>query len=124
MLGDDWYCRNILSEELEVDVVHRGREVIAFHHTRPFWQEDIVIVPLRHVVSLTALEADDIGLSLELMSVTSMIARSLELQWGGCGVLTNIGERQSTKHLHIHVHAGERIRDQNGVALSSSASKE
>jgi histidine triad (HIT) family protein len=33
--------------------------VLAFHHTRPFWRNHIVIVPKRHIASFTTVTSAD-----------------------------------------------------------------
>jgi histidine triad (HIT) family protein len=36
-VGEDFYCDEALSERTLVEVVAETDEVLAFHHTRPFW---------------------------------------------------------------------------------------
>jgi histidine triad (HIT) family protein len=39
--------------------VHDDDWIVAFHHTRPFWETHIVVVPKKHVASLTTVGKDD-----------------------------------------------------------------
>jgi histidine triad (HIT) family protein len=45
-----------------------------------------------------------------LLAVVQNIARAMEDQQGAAAVLTNLGEYQDSKHLHIHVHSGPETR--------------
>lgn len=36
------------------------------------------------------------------------VAREMEREHGAAAVLTNLGDYQDSKHLHIHVHSGPR----------------
>ncbi len=78
--------------------------VLAYHHTRPFWPVHIVVVPRQHVLSV--LEVDD-ELLLELFSVIKQVAAKVYAETGAARVLTNVGEYQDSKHLHFHVKSGE-----------------
>ena len=52
-VGDDFYCDVAIPHAQGLDVVFDDEHVLAFHHTRPFWQTHIVVVPKRHISSLT-----------------------------------------------------------------------
>jgi histidine triad (HIT) family protein len=82
--------------------------VLAFHHTRPHWRHHIVVVPKRHVRSLTTLVGGDADLVRRLLLVVADIARRVEEREGAAAVLTNLGDYQDSKHLHVHVHSGGR----------------
>lgn len=51
--GDDFYCDVAIPHAAELDVVHEDELVLAFHHTKPLWEVHIVVVPKRHIASLT-----------------------------------------------------------------------
>ena len=110
----DWYCENVIHGDLPIDVVYESDGVIAFHHTKPFWEYHVVMIPKQHIESVASEEAKNIALAGELMSVISDVAREFEQKYGGCHVGTNIGSYQSSKHMHWYVHAGQRIRDREG----------
>jgi len=42
--------------------------------------------------------------------VIEKVSEMVNNQHGACKVSTNIGEYQSNKHMHWHVHYGERIK--------------
>ena len=106
-MTDDFYCDEVLSGRTPVRVVRETDNVLAYHHTRPFWPLHIVVIPRRHISSLLELEAKDSRLLWELVSVIQEVAKDIVAEHGACRVLTNLGAYQDSKHLHWHVCSGE-----------------
>jgi len=106
--GTDFYCDVAILHPDCLDVVHEDEHVLAFHHTRPFWAVHIVVVPKRHIASLTTVSDEDETDVRELFGVVQAVARNVELEHGAAAVLTNLGAYQDSKHLHVHVHSGGR----------------
>lgn len=106
--GDDFYCDVALPGVAVLDVVHDGPGILAFHHTRPYWEVHIVVVPKRHVRSLTTLTDADEPLVRELLRVVAEVAGEVEREHGAARVVTNVGGYQDSKHLHVHVASGRR----------------
>lgn len=115
--GDDFYCDVAIPRSAELDVVHESPAVLAFHHTRPYRQTHIVVVPKRHIRSLTALTAADEPLIRELLRVVRDIAARVETDRGSASVVTNIGAAQDSKHLHVHVLSGSRVQEVVGAVI-------
>jgi histidine triad (HIT) family protein len=106
-MTEDFYCDEVLSGRTPVQIVRETGNVLAYHHTRPFWPVHIVVIPKRHIPSLLALEESDDQLVLELLAVVREVAKEVLAKHGACRVLTNLGKYQESKHLHWHVSAGE-----------------
>ncbi|CAA9393245.1 MAG: hypothetical protein AVDCRST_MAG06-1731 [uncultured Nocardioides sp.] len=104
--GTDFYCDVAIPAPRLLDVVHESDEVLAFHHTRPFWRHHVVVVPKRHIASFTTVTAADEPVVRELLAVVQQVARRAEEKHGEAAVLTNLGRYQDSKHLHVHVHSG------------------
>jgi len=105
-MSEDFYCDEVLSGRTPVAVVHETGNVLAYHHTRPFWPVHIVVIPKRHISSLLTLEESDDALLRELLRVVREIAQKVLDEHGACRVLTNLGKYQDSKHLHWHVSSG------------------
>lgn len=104
--GSDFYCDVAIPNPAQLCLVHNDESVLAYHHTRPYWDVHIVAVPRRHIDSLTTATADDELDLRALFTVVQSIARDVENTHGAAAVLTNLGEYQDSKHLHIHIHNG------------------
>jgi len=105
---EDFYCDEVLSGKTSVEKVFETGNVLAYHHTRPFWETHIVVIPKTHVDSL--LTVDD-NLLVELLAAVKIIAAQLMEEKGAVRVLTNLGNYQDSKHLHFHVNSGHQIRE-------------
>lgn len=109
-MSDDFYCDEALSGRTPVQVVIETDDVLAFHHTRPFWPVHVVVVPKLHVPSLTNLGDGSVELLTKVIEVVRAVAADVEAEHGACRVLTNLGRYQDSKHLHFHVNSGEPLR--------------
>ena len=90
--------------------MHETDDVLAYHHTRPFWPVHIVVIPKRHISSLLTLEDSDASLLLKMIEVVQEVATQIVTEHGACRVLTNLGRYQDSKHLHWHVSSGDPLR--------------
>lgn len=108
--GDDFYCDVALANTAELDVVHEDDRVIAFHHTKPLWEFHLVVIPKRHIASLTRASAADQDDIQATMKVAQSLARAVEEQRGDEAVVTNLGNYQDCQHLRVHIHSGALIR--------------
>lgn len=109
-MSSDFYCDEVLSGRTPVRVVSETEAVLAYHHTAPYWPVHIVVIPKRHVPSLTNLGDADESLLHELLNVVREVARDVEHEHGRARVLTNLGDYQDSKHLHFHINAGDPLR--------------
>ena len=108
-MSNDFYCDEVLNGKTEVRIVTETANVLAYHHTRPFWPEHIVVIPKRHVGSLLTVETQDAPLLLELLPVIREVASKVVAEHGACRVLTNLGDYQDSKHLHWHICFGDPL---------------
>ena len=110
----DFYCDEVLTGSTKVDVMFETNRVLAFHHTRPYYEAHVVVIPKQHIESLTSLNNPDEDLAKDFIAAIAHVAAKVESKFGGCRVSSNVGDYQSAKHLHWYVHAGDRIRDEDG----------
>lgn len=112
---EDFYCNEVLSGSTKVEIVAETEHALAFYHTRPFYEEHIVVIPKKHIPSLIELDEDAQYIMNEVLSVIQIVAKRMNDEYGACTVSTNIGDYQSNKHMHWHVHFGNRIRYMDGT---------
>jgi histidine triad (HIT) family protein len=110
METEDFYCDFVLSGKIEVGKVCETANVLAYYHTKPFWETHIVVITKKHIASIFEVEEEDQPLIFELFEVIRKVADSVVAEKGAARILSNTGEYQESKHLHIHVNSGERIR--------------
>ena len=114
-MTEDFYCENVLSGKIAVERVHETENVLAFRHTRPFWETHIVVIPKRHISSFLTLESSDDGLVIEMLAVIRQVANTVVSDRGAARILTNVGDYQESKHLHFHIYSGDRVRPDNPI---------
>jgi histidine triad (HIT) family protein len=112
---EDFYCEQVLNGQTKVEKFLETENVLAFYHTRPFWEVHIVVIPKRHISSLLTLEDSDKELFLELFEVIKKVSAEIVSKHGAARVLTNLGKYQESKHLHFHLNSGERVRPDNKI---------
>lgn len=101
---EDFYCDEVLSGRTDVQKVFETDNVLAYHHTRPFYPVHIVTIPKKHVSSLLTLEQSDNDLLIELMDVVKMVASQVQSEYGACRVLTNLGSTK-TQNIFIFIYS-------------------
>ena len=106
----DFYCDKVLGGSRDISVYFENEHVLAFRHSNPIWEQHVVLLPKRHIESLVTMEEADNDLLLELMRTAKKIAGDFMTSHGACRVYTNLGEYQSSKHLHWHIGCGEQLR--------------
>ncbi len=104
----DFYCEEALSGSTPIDIVFESDIVLAYYHTKPFWQTHIVIVPKKHIKDLAHVVDEDMYILEEMMRVARDLAKDFDLK-DGIQLLTNLGKWQDTPHLHFHFAVGEKI---------------
>lgn len=112
---EDFYCNEVLNGKTAVKKVLETENVLAYFHTRPFWETHIVVIPKKHISSLLTLEESDTQLFLELFEVIKKVADGVVTEKGAARVLTNLGQYQDSKHLHFHINSGDQIRSDNNT---------
>ncbi|MGH7783388.1 MAG: HIT domain-containing protein [Candidatus Binatia bacterium] len=108
-MADDFYCEQVLSGKTHVEKVRETDSVLAFHHTRPFWETHIVVIPKKHISSLLTVDESDEDLMLEIMEVIRSVSADVMAEKGAVRVLTNLGDYQDSKHLHFHINSGDQL---------------
>jgi diadenosine tetraphosphate (Ap4A) HIT family hydrolase len=99
----DWFCEDVLSGKLEVQILHQDDRVMAFHHPDPDATLHVVIIPKAHVAGLLATEALDPALMGSVMAAIQEVARLLGLRDRGFFVRANAATPDVTPHMHWHV---------------------
>ncbi|WP_099320534.1 MULTISPECIES: histidine triad nucleotide-binding protein [unclassified Anaerococcus] len=99
------FCK-IASGEIPTDAIYEDENLIAFNDLDPQAPIHFLVIPKKHITSLSTLSDSDSQLIAEIMKVIRDLAKKYDLT--GYRVVTNIGEEggQSVPHLHFHVLGG------------------
>ncbi len=108
--GNDFYCDVVLKGDVDLKKEYESDNVLAYHHTKPFWPVHIVVVPKKHISSFTTFQDEDNEIIFEIIDVLKSIAKKLEKEYGAVRILTNMGKYQDSKHLHFHISSGEALK--------------
>jgi histidine triad (HIT) family protein len=96
----------IIEGEIPGDFVYRDEEVVAFKDINPAAPTHILIVPVKPVESVKALEASDLELAGKLLLTAKKIAADLDISDYRLVINNGSGAGQSVFHLHVHLLAG------------------
>ncbi|MEO1212344.1 MAG: HIT domain-containing protein [Bacteroidota bacterium] len=110
------YREQIIPGKLKVDIIFETDLVMAFHHTKPYWERHVVIIPKANIDSLSSYP-NEAELNHDLFKAIQVVTKLFEDSYGGCRISSNVGDYQTSKHLHWYVHQGERLRDEKGGAM-------
>lgn len=102
------YREQIIPGKLKVDIIFETDLVMAFHHTKPYWEHHVVIIPKQHIDALSSYP-NDAQLNHDLFAAIRFVTKLFEDNFGGCRISSNVGNYQTSKHLHFYVHAGARL---------------
>ena len=93
------FC-SIVEGTLPAEIVHRDADVVAFLDTKPLFHGHVLVVPVKHVVTLGELE--DVGPFFERVRELSIVVPAA-MEGEGSFVANNNIVSQSVPHLHVHV---------------------
>ncbi|MEP6704540.1 MAG: HIT domain-containing protein [Acidobacteriota bacterium] len=103
---EDFYCDEVLSGKTMVEKVFETENVLAYRHTRPYWETHIVVIPKTHVDNLLTVDNE---LLIQLLDVVKTVAAVVLRDKGAARVMTNLGDYQDSKHLHFHIISGKEL---------------
>jgi histidine triad (HIT) family protein len=105
------FCK-IISNEAQATIIYHDEQVTAFRDTRPVAPTHILVVPNKHIESVSALGTEDEQLVGHLFTVARQLAEQEGIAKGGYRLITNTGPNggQTIFHLHLHLIGGQRMR--------------
>ncbi len=109
-MNDCLFCR-IASGEIPSDKVYEDELVLAFRDIDPQAPVHVLIIPKKHIASVSALTAQDDATLAAMFAAARSIAATLGIAEGGYRVVSNVGADagQSVPHLHLHLLGGRSL---------------
>ena len=107
---DCLFCR-IASGEIPADVVDSTDDIVAFRDIHPQAPTHVLLIPRRHIPSLTELEPSDAEVIGGLFLKAAEIARREGIADGGYRTVINAGADggQTVFHVHLHLLGGRPL---------------
>ncbi|MEI8032430.1 MAG: histidine triad nucleotide-binding protein [Chlorobiaceae bacterium] len=104
------FCR-IVRGEIPASVIYRNDHVLAFRDISPVAPAHALIIPLKHISSLTALAPEDEGLAGQILLAAGTVAEILGIRDSGYRLVFNSGpdSLQSVFHIHGHLIGGKQM---------------
>ncbi len=109
------FCQ-IVAGKLPSEIVYQDEEVIAFRDINPQAPVHLIIIPKRHIPSLTHLSEEDLPLMGHMVNIANQLAKREGIAEGGYRLVINCGEQggQLVPHLHMHLLGGRKLADALG----------
>lgn len=109
-MSDCIFCK-VVSGDIASDIVHEGKEVVAFRDINPVAPTHVQVIPRRHVSRIADLDAErDTPWLVEMFEVANRIAADEGLDKGYRLVFNNGAlAGQSVLHVHLHVIGGRQL---------------
>ena len=109
------FCK-IVSGDIPGTIVFRDDQATAFRDIHPVAPTHILIVPNRHIESVSTLEPEDENLMGHLFTVARRLAESERIDKTGYRLISNHGPDggQTVFHLHVHLIGGQRMKNPMG----------
>jgi histidine triad (HIT) family protein len=104
------FCQ-IIAGKVPSDILYQDEEVIAFRDINPQAPTHLVIIPKRHIPSLTHLSEADFPLIGHMVNVANQLAQQEGVAEEGYRLAINCGEQggQLVPHLHLHLLGGRKL---------------
>jgi histidine triad (HIT) family protein len=106
-MADCLFCK-IVNREIPASIVYEDDRLLAFNDTNPQAPTHVLVVPKRHIATLSDLAPADDAIVGEMVRRAAAIAAERGIASGGFRTVfnTNAGAGQSVFHIHLHLIGG------------------
>ncbi len=109
------FCQ-IIAGKIPGKIIYQDEEVIAFPDIHPEAPVHLLIVPKKHIPSLTHLSEAESTIIAKMVNVANRLAKEQGILEKGYRLVINCGQEggQLVPHLHMHLLGGKRLADKLG----------
>ncbi len=109
------FCQ-IISGKITSEILYRDDDVIAFRDIHPQAPVHLLVVPKKHIPSLTDLTETESPLVGHMVHVANQLAKSEGVAETGYRLVINCGKEggQLVPHLHLHLLGRRPLSDNMG----------
>lgn len=104
------FCK-IAAGQIPAKIIYQDQDVVAFEDINPQAPHHVLLIPRRHIVSVSDLTLEDGPVLARLFMTAAKLAHDMGIAESGYRFLTNTGPDtgQSVFHLHFHLLGGRRL---------------
>ena len=104
------FCQ-IAAGKIPGEILYQDEEVIAFRDINPQTPIHLLIIPKRHIPSLTELTEAESPLMGHMVSIANQLAKKEGVAESGYRLVINCGKQggQLVPHLHLHLLGGRKL---------------
>jgi histidine triad (HIT) family protein len=108
---DCLFCK-IIKRDIPAAIVYEDDRVLAFNDINPQAPTHVLVVPKRHIATLSDLGPDDDAIVGEVVRRAAAIARERGIDAAGFRAVFNTNKEagQTVFHIHLHVIGGRPMR--------------
>ena len=109
-MSDCLFC-GIVDGKIKANLVYQDDTIVAFKDIAPRAPVHILIIPRKHLVSVSGIAETDRALIGQIFQVAARLAREQGVADSGYRVVVNAGADagQSVFHLHFHLLGGRQM---------------
>jgi len=107
------FCQ-IVAGKVPSEIIYQDEEVIAIRDINPQAPIHLLIIPKRHIPSLTHLSEAEAPLMGHMVNIANQLAKREGIFDSGYRLVVNCGKEggQLVPHLHMHLLGGRKLSDQ------------
>lgn len=104
------FCK-IIAGEIPSEMVYKDKEVVVFKDIKPAAPVHLMVVPVKHIVSLATMKDTDTLVVGKMAAVANKVANEQGLAKRGYRLVINSGPDagQVIQHLHMHLLGGRTL---------------
>lgn len=109
------FCQ-IAAGKILGEILYQDEEVIAFRDINPVAPTHLIIIPKRHIPSLTHLSETETPLIGHMVNIANQLAKREGISESGYRLAINCGREggQLVPHLHLHLIGGRKLSNALG----------
>lgn len=110
--GNCIFCK-IANKEISTNIVDEGEDYVAFNDLHPIAPVHVLLVPKKHISSISNLEKEDSSTMGNMIYAAKRIADGLGISEKGYKLLFRVGNHggQEVMHIHLHLIGGARLHE-------------
>ena len=104
------FCK-IIKKEIPASIIYEDDNIIAFNDIEPKAPVHVIIIPKKHIPTISEIGPEDKELVGEILLVAPKIARQKGVSETGYRLIVNKGKDagQTVDHLHFHLLGGKKL---------------